>query len=155
MVGGWGLRGGSIARGPIGLLAVLVALTLAVGVVAAIDLTRRQTPRGAALGWTSAVVFGNCDTYQQLSLPPGDAAAPRPEDEVCADLLRETQPARDEPTGYDVELQSVDVDGDTGTARVLVTRPDDPLEVELPLRRDGRQWKVVREFELCLALGCP
>lgn len=145
----------SIARGPIGLLAVLIVLSLAVGITAAVDLNRLQTPRGAALGWSSAVLFGDCEAYRRLSVAPPEAAAPRPEEEVCADLRRETEPARESPTEYDVELLSVEQDGDEATGTVRLTRPDGPLEVELPLRRAGDGWVVVRTFELCLEVGCP
>jgi hypothetical protein len=146
----------SIARGPIGLIGVLVVMTLLVGIVAAIDLRRRQSPGGAALGWTTSVVFGDCDTYRQLSVPPPDAAAERPQEEVCGDLLRETEDAREEPARYDVELRSLEESRDEATAVVRVTRADvPPFDVELPLRLDGDQWKVVRTFELCLEIGCP
>jgi len=64
-------------------LGTLLALTLAVGTIAAIDLRRLQTPRGTALAWTGAAVFGDCTAYLALSVP--DPAAPQ---EVRSDPLR-------------------------------------------------------------------
>jgi len=145
----------SIARGPIGLIAVLLLLSLAVGVVAAVDLRRLQTPRGTALAWTSAVVFGDCTAYERLSLPPDGAGEVRSDQEVCADLRRQTQEARDASAAYGVELLAVDEQGDSATARVRVTRPDDVVELPLELRRSGDGWAVVRSYDVCLQLGCP
>jgi len=38
----------------------MIAPVLAVGVVAAVDLRRLQTPHGTALAWTGAAIFGDC-----------------------------------------------------------------------------------------------
>lgn len=145
----------SIARGPIGLIAVLILLALAVGVVAAVDLRRLQTPRGAALAFTTAVVFGDCTAYQRQSVPPPGAGEVRSDEEVCADLLRETAPAREAPTEYGVELLEVQEQGDAASAVVEVRRPDETARLDLELVRQGDGWAVVRSYELCLEIGCP
>lgn len=138
----------SIARGPIGLLAVLIALSLAVGAVAAVDLRRLQTPRGTALAWTSAAVFGDCTAYGRLSFGPFS-------DRDCAQLVRATRPAREQPTRYGVQVLSVRQRGREATVRVEVRRADVARRVDLPLRRSGDGWAVQRTPAVCAAVGCP
>ncbi len=145
----------SIARGPIGLIAVLLLLSLGVGIVAAVDLRRLQTPRGAALAWTTAVVFGDCTAYERQSVPPEGLGEVRSDEEVCSDLLRETAAARDAPQEYGVELLDVQQNGEAASAVVEVRRPEETVELDLQIVRRGEGWAVVRTFELCLEIGCP
>lgn len=147
----------SIARGPIGLVGVLVVLVLAVGVVAAVDLERLQTPRGTALAWTGAAVFGDCRAYSQLSVPDGEET--RSEDEVCGELRVLTEPAREQAAQIGIDLLSVKQRGRAAIAEVELRRPQGERvrteRVELPLRREGDGWVVVRTDEVCDVVGCP
>ena len=145
----------SIARGPVGLIAVLIVLSLAVGVVAAVDLRRLQTPRGTALAWIGAAVFGDCTAYQRLSVPPAGAGVVRPEQEVCLDLRRGTQEARERSSEIGIEVLAVDEGVDDARVELRLTRADVVDELELQLRPGGDGWLVVRTYELCLQVGCP
>ena len=142
----------SIARGPIGLIAVLVGLSLAVGIVAAIDLRRLQTPRGTALAWTGAAVFGDCEAYRRLSI--NEVADSRTQAEVCADLREETAQAREEAAQIGIDVLSIEQRGREATVEVEVRRPDGDERVALPLRRKGDGWAVVLTNEVCRAVGC-
>jgi hypothetical protein len=140
-------RARSIARGPIGLIGVCVVLALAVGTVAAIDIRRLQTPRGAALGWTSAAVFGDCESYRRLSF--GDV-----DDQTCRDLLDSTEEARQDSSQYGIDVVSVEQRGREATVEVEVRTPDSTRRVDLPLRRKGDGWAVELTDEVCDEVGC-
>ncbi len=90
-------------------LGTLLALTLAVGTIAAIDLRRLQTPRGTALAWTGAAVFGDCMRYRELSVPEPDEPQPdqRSDDELCRDLTRQTAGNRDAASEIGIDLLDV------------------------------------------------
>lgn len=141
-------RARSIARGPIGLIGVCVVLSLAVGTVAAIDLRRLQTPRGTALAWTGAAVFGDCTAYERLSF--GDVDEGR-----CRDLLAATQDARADSSQYGIDVLNVEQRGREATVGVEVRTPEGTRRVDLPLRRKGDGWAVELTDEVCEALGCP
>ena len=143
----------SIARGPIGLIGVLVALSLAVGSVAAVDLRRLQTPRGTALAWTGAAVFGDCIAYERLSIP--DEPEERSDEEVCLRLVRSTEQARESSGTIGIDVLSVEQRGREATVEVQVRRDERTRTVELPLRRKGDGWGVVLTDEVCDAVGCP
>lgn len=140
-------------RGPISLIAVCLGVALAVGVVAAVDLRRLQTPTGTALAWTGAAVFGDCTAYRELSRPvAGSDVDP---DEQCLALRKSTAGARERAGQVAIDVVRVEQDGDRATARVRVERPDLPaVEVPLPLRRDGDGWVVVLDDRVCNAVGC-
>ena len=146
-------RARSIARGPIGLIGVLVVLSLAVGTIAAVDLRRLQTPRGTALAWTGAAVFGDCTAYERLSIP--DEPEERSDGEVCLRLVRSTEQARQESGTIGIDVVSVEQRGREATVEVVVRRDDRTRTVELPLRRKGDGWGVVLTDEVCAAVGCP
>ena len=143
-------------RGPEVLLAVLGVLVLAVAVVVAVDLRRLQTPRGTALNWTGAAVFGDCTGYARLSI--ADPRARRPErrtaSAVCRDLREQTADARTNAarTGFDVVR--VRETGAEAVVRIVLRRPDGDEQVDLPLVRRGDGWAVVRTPAVCLAVGC-
>lgn len=142
-------------RGPPILLGTLLALTLAVGLVAAVDLRRLQTPSGTALAWTGATVFGDCTAFLDLSTP--DAAAPdrRTDDELCAALRQRSSVNRDTAAQIAIDLQEVRQVGAEATAVLSVRRPGRSDDVTLTMRRRGGGWVVVRTPGACLALGCP
>ena len=132
---------------------MLVVLSLAVGTVAAIDLRRLQTPRGTALAWTGAVVFGDCTAYDRLSVAPESET--RSDAAVCRELRARTEEARAEAARIGIDLESVEQRGREATARVQIRRGDDTTSVELPLRRKGDGWAVVLTDEVCRKVGCP
>lgn len=139
-------------RGPVSLIAVLLGVALAVGVVAAIDLRRLQTPTGAALGWTAAAVFGDCTAYLELSVP---AAGQPPEAELCAALRAATQGNRDGAADVAIEVVAVRQDGPQATATVRLQRPGRPgTEVPLPLHRTDDGWAVLLTDDVCAEVGC-
>jgi hypothetical protein len=151
-----GDRARSVARGPITLVAVLVALSLAVGVTAAIDLRRLDTPLGTALGWTGAAVYGDCEAYQRLSeADPAGAAEARSDADVCRDLRALTTDAREMPASIDIRADAGPVRGDVAEVPVTVTRPGRERRVVLPLQRRDGDWRVVRTAEVCRVVGCP
>jgi hypothetical protein len=138
----------SIARGPIGLIAVCIVLSLAVGVTAAVDLRRLQTPRGTALAWTGAAVFGDCTAFERLSFGDFD-------ERTCRDLLESTADARQESGRYGIDVLEVEQRGRRATVEVEVRTPDGTRTVDLPLRRKGDGWAVELTEEVCDAVGCP
>jgi hypothetical protein len=142
----------SIARGPIGLIGVCVVLCLAVGTVAAVDLRRLQTPRGTALAWTGAAVFGDCTAYQRLSVVQEDEE--RSDEELCRDLRAATEQAREQAARIRIGVVSVQQRGREATVAVEVRRDDRTRAVDLPLRRRGDGWAVVLTDEVCDVVGC-
>ena len=141
-------------RGPPILLGTLLALTLAVGVVAAVDLRRLQTPRGTALAWTGATVFGDCTAYLDLSVPDVGVTEPRSDEQLCASLRQRSAASRAAAAQIGIDLVEVRQEGDRATAVLSVRRPGRDDQVTLLLRREGRGWAVLRTPAVCLALGC-
>ena len=152
-----GDRARSVSRGPITLISVLVALSLAVGITAAIDLRRLDTPLGTALGWTGAAVYGDCDAYVRLSEadPAAATAAARSEADLCRDLQAATTVARENPATIGIRADAGPVRGDRAEVPVVITRPDGERRVVLPLSERDGQWRVVRTPEVCRVVGCP
>ena len=146
-------RARSIARGPIGLIGVLVVLSLAVGVVAAVDLRRLQTPRGTALAWTGAAVFGDCVAYERLSI--AEQPEERSDEALCRDLRRGTEEARQTAAQIGIDVLSVEQRGRRATVEVQVRRADRERTVALSLRRKGDGWGVLLTNEVCRVVGCP
>jgi hypothetical protein len=148
-------KAATIRRGPISLVVVCLGVSLIVGVVAAIDLRRLQTPRGTAMAWTGAAVFGDCTAYQKLSVERR-ADAERDADQRCLDLRVVTAPSRDLPSQVSLEVLDVREDADRATALIRVARPGLPMrEVELTLEKRGGDWDVVLDEATCEALPCP
>jgi hypothetical protein len=145
-----------VQRGPISLIAVLLGLSLVVGFVAAVDLRRLQSPRGTALAWTGAAVFGDCTAYLDLSVPDPDAVVRdrRSDVELCRDLRARTEDARGDAPRIDITAAEAVVDGDRASVEVEVVRPSRTRSVVLDLRRQGDGWVVVRTAPTCLAVGC-
>ena len=150
-----GNRARGARRGPVLLIAVLLGLCLAVAVTAVVDFRRLATPRGTALAWTNAAVFGDCPTYRRLSVPdPATAPDRRTPDALCRDLRRQTDAARSNAPAIGIDVRGVEQDGDRATVVVELRRPSGDAQVRLRLRRDGDDWVVVRTAATCLAVGC-
>lgn len=143
-----------IRRTPWILIGLTALLVLAVGVTAAVDLRRLQTPRGTALAWTQAAVFGDCRAYLVLSAPPDPAGDRRTDDELCGMLRASTAPARSQARQITLTAGPVERRGGTASVTVAVHRPEGTQRVALRLRRSGEGWVVLRE-PACVVLGCP
>lgn len=142
-----------VRRGPEVVIAVLLLMTLAVAVVAALDIRRLNTPGGTALRWAGAAVFGECEAYERFSVP--DGPDPRSAAERCTLLREATQRDRENSGSVGIELLSLREDGDRATGRVRVLTPQRDVSTDLPLVRRGDGWAVVRTVEVCRAVGCP
>ena len=150
-----GVKARQVARGPVSLIGVSLALCLAVGVVAAVDLRRLQTPLGTALGWTGAAVFGDCEAYLRLSVPdPAATAEPRSDAQLCVELRMRTEPARAVAASIGISASEPVEQGEQARVAVLVTRPDGERSVTLDLVSQDDGWVVVRTAPTCLAVGC-
>jgi hypothetical protein len=136
-------------RTPGVVIAILVLLTLAVGITAAVDLRRLQTPRGAALAWVEAATFGNCHAFLALSKVDDPTAERRTDDEICQALRTATADARGHVTEISIELRSVEQHGRTATVAIDVRGPDGTRQVRLQLRQRGHDWLVVRSAGAC------
>jgi hypothetical protein len=133
-----------IRRTPAVVIAILGLLVLAVGLTAAVDLRRLQTPRGAALAWTEAAVFGNCHAYLSLSRAGSD---PRTDEQVCAQLRRDTASARSHSERYSFRVTDVQRRGPTATVSIELRQPSGVRVVNLQLVRRGRRWEALRASE--------
>ena len=142
-------------RGPPILLGTLLLLTLAVGVIAAVDLRRLQTPRGTALAWTGAPVYGDCTAYLDLSVPDAGGTETRSDDQLCASLRQRSAAARAAAGQIGIDLVDVREAEDQATAVISVRRPGRSDDITLTMRRSGGGWAVLRTPAVCLALGCP
>jgi hypothetical protein len=146
----------SIARGPIGLLGVLIVLSLAVGIVAAIDLRNLRTPRGTALAWTSAAVFGDCEAYRRLSVPSDRVPeGGRSDDEVCDALRAQTAEARENSASIGFEVLDITEIGRDARAQLRIRRGDRTQQIVLILLRRDDGYVVVRTPQVCAVVGCP
>lgn len=142
----------TVRRGPVSLVAVMLLVALAVGVVAAVDLRRLQTPRGTALAFTGAAVFGDCTAYRELSVGRDEGD----EDARCLELRRLTEDNRARAGDVEITLVSAAERGDGARAVVRVRRPDEPArEVPLQLRRRGGGYAVELTEPTCAVLPCP
>lgn len=122
-----------------------------------VDLRRLATPRGTALAWTGATVFGDCTAFEELSVvDPSGQADPRPQRERCLVLRTGTAENRDRASGIGITLQGVEQQSSReATAQVEVTRQGDVQVVPLRMQRKGRGWAVLRTPETCAAVRCP
>jgi hypothetical protein len=140
-----------VRRTPGVVVGITGLLVLAVGVTAAVDLRRLQTPHGAALAWTEAAVFGNCRAYLALSEPVANET--RTDDEVCDALAARTEDARDDPKRFDVTAGAVREHGRGATVAVTIRRPDGTTNTELHLARRDDDWLVLLDDAAC-QVGC-
>jgi hypothetical protein len=141
-------------RTPGVVIAILLLLTLAVGVTAAVDLRRLHTPRGAALAWTEAATFGNCHAFLALSRPDVPTAERRTDAEICRSLRASTAKARNDVTRIALTAKSVEQHGGTAVAVIEVRGPQGTLDVRLDLVRHGDEWLVVRRSASCDDISC-
>ena len=148
---GYGKR---IRRTPGVAIGITGLLVLAVGVTAAVDLNRLQSPRGASLAWTEAAVFGDCRAYLELSRPVDAATERRSDDEICRVLRRKTEDARNNSTKITIESGTPHETGSTATALVSVAKPEGTVRVELHLVKRGADWLVLRDEIACGQIGC-
>ena len=143
-----------IRRTPGVVIGILAGLIVAVGVTAATDLRRLQSPRGASLAWTEAAVFGECRAYVALSRPVDLTRESRSEKALCRDLRRATEQARAESTRIRVTTGAVERAGDRARVEVQVRRPEGVASVRLSLVLEGDDWRVLRDAATCEAIGC-
>lgn len=142
-----------VRRTPFVVVGLLVVLTFAVGVTAAIDLRRLDTPAGAAQGWITATLTGDCARYRLLSVP--ERAEPRSDEEVCADLRRAADEGVREAVRTRVRVVG-DAEQEGSSARVEVELARDGGTATVVRLRlvDGDRWRVVRDAEACRLLRC-
>ena len=136
------------------LLLVVNALVLAIGLVAAVDLSRLRTPGGTALRWVQAAVFGDCGDYLDFSVADIDAPETRSPKELCTDLREATAQARNDQLRIGLHRGSVVTRRADATVSIVLTRDGKatPLTIHL-VRRDGR-WRVLRDAATCSSVGC-
>ena len=145
-----------IRRTPAVLISLLALLVAGVGLVSSADLRRLQTPRGTALAWTEAAVFGDCRGYQKLSLaPPADVLVVdrRSGEQRCTDLRRSTEDARLHSGSIRLDAVSVQRPGATAAVQVRLVRAGAERTVLLSLVRRGAGWAVLRDGSACAQIG--
>lgn len=143
-----------VRRTPGVVIGILALLVLAVGVTAAVDLRRLQTPRGAALAWTEAATFGDCRGFLALSTVADPTTDARTDDEICRDLRRSTAPARADSTRIRLTAESVVQAGARAVVRVAAHTAEGTRTVPLSLVRRGSDWLVLRAAGACGAVAC-
>jgi hypothetical protein len=144
-----------VRRTPAVVIGILAFLVLAVGLTAATDLRRLQSPRGASLAWTESAVFGDCRAFLALSRPVDPVSERRTDSEICRALRRGTQDARANSTRIDIRSGRVEQHGARARSSVEVRRPEGTVDVQLNLVRRGDDWLVLRDEAACAAIGCP
>ena len=150
-------RAKRVRRTPTVLIALLALLVLGVGLVSSADLRRLQTPRGTALAWTEAAVFGDCRGYDRLSVrPPGEPVAPdlRTGDQRCNDLRERSQDARLHSGSIRLDAGPVALADGTATVEVRLSRAGSVRTASLALVRRGGGWAVLRDGAACGQIGC-
>jgi hypothetical protein len=143
-----------IRRTPGVVVGITALLVLAVGVTAAIDLRRLQTPKGAALAWTEAAVFGNCRAFLALSRPDDPTAERRTDDEICQSLRAATARARNDASRISLNAVAVEQHGSTAVVVIDVRGPDGVRPATLNLVHRGNDWLVLRSAGACGDVGC-
>ncbi|MDP3711569.1 MAG: hypothetical protein Q8R60_03670 [Mycobacteriales bacterium] len=143
-----------VRRTPVVVLGLLVVLTFAVGITAAIDLRRLDTPAGAAQGWVTATLSGDCARYRLLSTP--DEPESRGEQQLCDDLADVARERLAAAVRTRVRVVG-DVVQEGGLARVSVElAPEGGTAVVKQLRLVERdRWRVVRDAAACELVRCP
>ena len=130
---------------------------LGVGLVASADLRRLQTPRGTALAWTEAAVFGDCRGYAKVSVrDPGEApdTDARTDEQRCRDLRKGSEDARLHSGMIGLDAIRVVQRGSSATVQIRLTRDGTARTALLSLVRKGSGWAVVRNTVACSQVGC-
>ena len=134
---------------------------LGVGLVASADLRRLQTPRGTALAWTEAAVFGDCRGYAKLSVrDPGEApdtdarTDARTDEQRCRDLRKGSEDARLHSGTIGLDAIRVVQRGSGAVVQIRLTRDRTARTALLSLVRKGSGWAVVRDTVACSQVGC-
>jgi hypothetical protein len=147
-------RRARMRRQPLLLIALLQFLVVGIGLVAAVDLRRLQTPQGVALRWTQAATFGNCDDYLHFSIGNDD----RSRAELCRALRAMTADARLNNAQIGLAVRHVTRHGSTAVVRLDVSQNvshnKDVQHAVLDLRRAGGRWVVVRDATSCAIVAC-
>ncbi len=138
-------------RGQVGLILVMLIVALLVGITAAVDLRRLQTPVGTAQAWVEATVFGDCVAYRKHSVAVAGRQEVRSDQEVCRALRAKV--AEGDPELVRVRTVLVRRSGRTALVSAEVTRGPVTTPVQLTLQRRGDGWAVVRDEEGC-RVGC-
>ena len=141
-------KAATVRRGPTSLIAVCLGVALVVGITAAVDLRRLQSPRGTSLAWVSAAVFGDCIAYREL-------ASTELDDADCLALRERTEDARDDPDEVVVEVVEVAEEDDRARSVVRVRTGDREERAEIALRRRGGDWIVQPGDDVCQVVYCP
>jgi hypothetical protein len=143
-----------VRRTPGVVLGLICVLTLAVGVTAAIDLRRLDSPEGAAQAWVQAVLVGDCKRYLLLSVAPTAEVAA--DDSVCERLRESSRAGLDEATRTRVRVeQRADRAGPVARVVVELQVDGEPVVSRRLLLRDADRWRVVRDDDACALVRCP
>lgn len=131
------------------LIATLDLLLVYAGITSAGDIRQLRTPEGVAQRWLQAAVIGDCHDYLALSV--ADPAHPdaRTDDELCADLRRQRQAAK-EMSGTTVRLGPVEAER---VHAYLLHNDDEPVVVIMNMTKRGGHWRVLRDDSTC-GSGC-
>ena len=141
-------KAATVSRGPTSLVAVCLGVALVVGITAAVDLRRLQSPRGTSMAWVSAAVFGDCTAYRELSSTELD-------DAQCLELRERTEEQREDPQDVDIAVLEAADEGDRARSVVQVVIDEREERVELALRKRGGDWLVQTDGPVCEVLYCP
>ncbi len=114
-----------------------------------------QTRRDTALAWTGATVYGDCTAHLALSVADPVLAPEGGPTGSCRALRQQTAANREAAAQMGIDLLAVRRSGSEVTATPSIRRPDGEQQVELPRRRNGDGWAVIRAPEVCADVGCP
>jgi hypothetical protein len=147
-------RRARMRRQPLILIALLQFLVVGIGLVAAVDLRRLETPQGVALRWTQAATFGSCDDYLHFSIGTSIGTDDRSRAELCRALRAMTEDARLNNAQIGLAVRHVSRHGSTAVVRLDVSHNKDVRHAVLDLRRAGGRWVVVRDATSCATVAC-
>jgi hypothetical protein len=143
-----------IRRTPGVVIGITALLVIAVGVTAAVDLRRLQTPRGAALAWSEAATFGDCRGFLALSVVDEPTAETRTDDQICRALRRSTESARANSTRITLTARRVVQSGRRAVVTIELREPSGTRTVPLSMLKRGSDWLVIRAAGACGDVAC-
>jgi hypothetical protein len=146
-----------IRRTPWVVLGLTILLTLGVGVTAAIDLRRLDTPAGAAQAWVQAALIGDCERYRMLSVPAADSPPdPRPTRQLCQALRAAADAGLKDAVRTRVRIApGLLQQGSVARVSVELQREGEPPVTHRLLLSDSGRWRVVRDAAACALVPCP